>query len=311
MKTSSKVNVAELVALITGATGYVGAHLARRLVRDGWNVHIVVRDNSRIPQYSEFSSITSHVHDGSTEGMLRCVANAKPDVVFHLASKAQAQHEPKDVVPTIQTNVLFASQLLEGMRINGITKFVNTGTYWQHFNNEGYNPVCLYAATKQALESILEYYVQACNIRAVTLNLFDIYGPNDPRPKLPNLLKKAAITGVPLDMSQGEQLIELVYIDDVVDAYVLAASRLLKNQVQYHERYAVSSGCPIRLRDLVERFSNILSLPISVNWGARPYRPREVMVPWNRGVWLEGWRPCVGLEDGLLRLSGTPENLNE
>lgn len=287
------------IALITGATGYVGSHLARRLVKDGWQVHIVIREGSNVLGYSEFSVITSHMHDGSAEGMVRCVEEARPDVVFHLASMAQAQHEAKDVEPMLRSNVLFASQLLEGMRVSGVTKFVNTGTFWQHYNNEEYNPVCLYAATKQAFESILEYYVQACGVKAITLKLFDTYGPDDHRTKLLHLLNKAAITGEPLDMSPGEQLIDLVYIDDVVEAYVIAAHQLLKNKVQLHESYAVSSGHPICLRDLVRIYSGISGKPVVINWGARKYRHREVMVPWSKGGWVNNWIPKIKLEEGL------------
>lgn len=286
-------------ALITGATGYLGSHLARRLVNDGWVVHIVSRKESTIPSYGEFSAIVNHVHDGSTEGMVRCIEMAKPDVVFHLAAMVMAQHDAKDIEPLIRVNVQFATQLVEGMRVNGVTKLVNTGTFWQHYNNETYNPVCLYAATKQAFESILDYYVQACGFEAISLMLFDNYGPNDYRPKLFNFLNKAAKSNEPLEMSPGDQLIDLVYIDDVVEAYVVAAHQLLSGKVLHHEQYAVSSGHPIQLRDLVRLYSELLSKPLHVYWGARPHRYREVMVPWNNGNSLPGWKPSVSLHEGI------------
>ncbi len=295
-------SLATRVALVTGATGFVGSHLVRRLVREGWQVHIVSRDGSIIPKYVEFSNVTNHMHDGSTEGMVCCVAEAKPDVVFHLASMIQAQHEPKDVEPMLRGNVLFANQLLEGMRVNRVSKLVNTGTFWQHYNNEDYNPVCLYAATKQAFESILEYYVQACGFGAITLDLFDTYGADDHRPKLFNMLNKAAETGATLDMSPGEQLIAPVYVDDVIEAFFIAAYRLLSDDTPQHQRYAVSPKYPIRLRDLVQLYLDISARSIAINWGARPYRLREVMVPWNRGVWIENWAPNVELVDGLRRV---------
>ncbi|HEY5993156.1 MAG TPA: NAD(P)-dependent oxidoreductase [Gallionellaceae bacterium] len=290
------------VALVTGATGFVGSHLVRRLVRDGWKVHIISRHGSTVPGYPEFHDITNHVHDGSTEGMVSCVAQTKPDVVFHLASMIQAQHEPKDIEPMLRGNVLFASQLIEGMRVNGVTKLVNTGTFWQHYNNEEYNPVCLYAATKQAFESILEYYVQACGFKVITLMLFDTYGVDDHRQKLFNILKRAATTGETLNMSPGEQLIAPVYVDDVTETFVLAADRLMKNVSLAHERYAVSPMHPIRLRDLVGLYLDISGRQVAINWGARPYRDREVMTPWNKGVWIATWCPKIELEEGLRRV---------
>jgi len=286
-------------ALVTGATGYVGSNLARRLVRDDWEVHIVSRPGARIPTFSEFSQITNHVHDGSTEGMIHCVTLSKPNVVFHLASMIQAQHEFEDVEPMIRGNVLFGSQLLEGMRVNGVTNLINTGTYWQHYNNEDYNPVCLYAATKQAFESILEYYIQVCNVSVITLELFDTYGPDDHRAKLFSVLNAAINKGGSLDMSPGGQHLAPVFVDDVINAYLLASNQLLQGKGIQHEHYSVSPAQSIRLCDFVQMYLDVSGKAIDINWGKKPYRVREVMEPWNRGVWIENWRPRVKLEDGL------------
>lgn len=283
--TSGKRNV----ALVTGASGFVGGHIARRLVREGWEVHAISRPGSRLPDVPEFKCVKNHVHDGSTESMVACMDQAKPDVVFHLASLFLAQHATKDVASMIQSNVLFGNQLLEAMKVNGVNCLINTGTSWQHYNNEDYNPVCLYAATKQAFEAILEYYVQACDIKAITLKLFDTYGSDDPRPKLFHLLDKAASSGEPLNMSAGEQLIDLVHVDDVVEAFMVAARRI--GSVRQHEIYGVSSGHPRPLKELVELYAKKSGLHIPVNWGARPYRYREVMVPWSKYETLPGWSP--------------------
>lgn len=290
------------VALVTGATGFVGSHVARCLQREGWLVHVLSRGESCFPDTPEFSRMIRHVHDGSTESVMACMARAKPDVVFHLASLFLSQHVSEDVVPLMQSNVLFGGQLLEAMQANGVACIINTGTSWQHYHSQDYNPVCLYAATKQAFEVILEYYVQACGIRAVTLKLFDTYGPDDLRPKLFNLLQKAARSGEALDMSAGGQLVDLVHVDDVVAAYLLAAQRLLDGCVSRCESYAVSSGQPLPLRKVVELYAQLTQQTVPVNWGAKPYRHREVMAPWNHGTCLPNWRPHVDLADGLRAL---------
>jgi nucleoside-diphosphate-sugar epimerase len=286
-------------ALITGATGFVGSHLARRLVLEGWRVHIVSRVDSLLPKAEGFAYVTNHVYDGSTESMVNCVFQAKPDVVFHLASLFLSQHETKDVNSLIESNLLFGNQLLEAMKVNQVTNLVNTGTSWQHYNNDDYNPVCLYAATKQAFEAILEYYVQACGIKVITLKLFDTYGPDDPRPKLFRLLSAAATSGETLNMSGGEQLIDLVHIDDVTEAYLIALQRLLEGKVSRHEIYAVSSGNPIPLKELVQMYAAATEQVVTVNWGARPYRFREVMSTWSTGVKLAGWTPKITLSNGF------------
>ena len=291
------------IALVTGATGFVGSHLVDRLVQDNWQTHIICRSNSIIPDSPEFKTVIAHIYDGSTESIIKCVTSAKPDIVFHLASMVVTQHVSKDIENLIHSNVLFGTQLLEAMRINNINHIINTGTFWQHYNNEDYNPVCLYAATKQAFEALLEYYVQTCDFKAITLKLFDTYGPNDPRPKLFHLLNKAATTGQPLDMSGGEQLIDLVHIDDVIEAFIIASQQLVGNKVIKNKSYAVSSGQPLLLRKLVETYAEVTNQNIPVNWGSKPYRYREVMIPWNLGAAIEGWYPNTKLEQGIANIN--------
>jgi len=286
-------------ALVTGATGFVGSQLARRLVQEGWQVHILIRAGSSVSTSAEFNQISTHIYDGSYASTVSCVESSKPDVLFHLASMFLAQHQPKDIETLIHSNVLFGTQVLQAMQANGVENIVNTGTSWQHFNNEDYNPVCLYAATNQAFEAILEYYVQACGIKAITLKLFDTYGSDDPRPKLFHLLSKSAMSGDVLDMSKGEQLIDLVHIDDVIDAYLIAAQRLIIGKVTGQECYAVSSGRPLPLKSLVEFYAQTTQKRVHINWGARPYRFREVMIPWTNGFWIEGWQPRIELLEGL------------
>ena len=292
-------------AIITGATGFVGSHLARRLLDDGWDIHLIVRPQSSLVLFQDqLDRVTVYRHDGSTDGMLEIVRSAKPAIVFHLASLFLAQHEAEDVEPMLRSDVIFGTQLVEAMVANGVYQLINTGTSWQHFENESYSPVCLYAATKQAFECILTFYAQTTPLRVITLKLFDTYGPNDSRLKLFTLLRKAAREQTRLAMSPGEQLIDLVYIDDVVDAYLLAAQRLHEQGVDQQEDYAVSSGNPIKLRELVEIYCRVTGTRLLIEWGGRPYRSREVMVPWSTGRVLPGWLPKVGIEEGIRRMEG-------
>lgn len=288
------------VALVTGATGFVGSHLVRRLINEEWNVHIIVRAQSNLDIISDAKeALTIHIHDGTTERMLQIFNKANFSIVFHLASLFLVQHQSKNIESLIKSNILFGAQLVEAMVANGVYKLVNTGTSWQHYNNEDYNPVNLYAATKQAFEGILKFYIETTPLKVITLKLFDTYGPDDPRPKLFNLLKKVAEEQKPLAMSPGEQLIDIVYIDDVVDAFILAAKRLLSAEVEKYEEYAVSSGNPIKLRDIVRTYEDVIGKKLPIEWGGRPYRDREVMVPWNGGKRLGGWKTKVNLKDGI------------
>jgi nucleoside-diphosphate-sugar epimerase len=232
---------------------------------------------------------------------------AQPDLVFHLASIFVAEHTSDYILNLVQSNITFGAQILEAMTQCQVRYLVNTGTSWQNFENQEYNPVNLYAATKQAFEDILIYYIQAAAIGAITLRLFDTYGPDDPRPKLFSALQKSARTKTPLEMSPGDQLIDLVHVEDVAEAYLVAARRLLDGKGKGHEVYAVSSAKPVRLRDLVAIYQRLTGCSFEVNWGRRPYREREVMLPWSKGKRLPEWKPRISLEQGISSL-GVPHH---
>lgn len=291
------------IALITGATGFVGSHLVRRLIKNGWETHIITRSSSDLTQLGDVrSKIIVHQHDGTTNSMINIVKQAEPEIVFHLASLFLAQHTSEDIEHLVQSNLLFGVQLAEAMTLQGVTRLVNTGTSWQHYENEDYNPVCLYSATKQAFEDMLKFYVEASKLKVITLKLFDTYGPDDPRPKLFTLLRRVAEEQTELAMSPGEQLIDLVYIDDVINAYMISAKLLLNGNVSDHQCYAVSSGNPVSLKELVSIYEEVAKIKLPIQWGGRPYRKREVMVPCNRYQNIPGWRPKVSIHEGMHNL---------
>ena len=286
-------------ALVTGASGFVGAALTRRLLAEGWDVHLVLRASSSTDGLPPTGpGLHLHRHDGSTAQLIDIMRAAAPDTVFHLASLFLATHQPQDVERLIQANLLFSTQLAEAMAACGVRRLVNTGTSWEHYQDQAYNPVCLYAATKQAFSAILRFYVEVRGLRVVTLTLFDTYGAGDTRPKVLNLLKRIANEGSSLAMSPGEQLVDLVYIDDVLDAFLLAAAQL-DTQAGAMEEYGVSSGQPLPLREIAALYAQVSGKPLDISWGGRPYREREVMVPWHSYRSVPGWQPKVSLAQGL------------
>ncbi len=103
-------------------------------------------------------------------------------------------------------------------------------------------------------------------------------------------------------MSPGDQLLDLVYIDDVVDAFIAAARYLQAGAGAAHEIFALSSGDAVSLREVATRYGRIAGRPLPIRWGSRPYREREVMVPWFLGSPIPGWTPHVSLEEGLRRV---------
>lgn len=291
-------------AFLTGAGGYVGRHLVRRLLDEGWAVEIVLRAASTRSLPPEWTDrVRIHRDDGDFATLAAALRTARPDVVFHLASLFIAEHRPDQVAPLIESNLGFGTRLLEAMAETGATRLVNTGTAWQHFDGDGYNPSSLYAATKEGFEAILRFYTEARGIRAVTLKLYDTYGPNDERPKLIPALMRAARSGTPLEMTPGENRVDFVHIDDVTAAFLLAAHRLLQGQVTGGEVYAVRSGRAVSLRELVALVEQATGSRLAAKWGGRPYRRREIMSPWAGGTLLPGWQAAIALEQGLAGLA--------
>lgn len=287
-------------ALITGAAGFVGGHLTRKLVSEGWEVHCLLgKTCSRDALLDIQNKIQIHYHDGSMSSMLAIMKSVSPDIVFHLAALFISEHQVDDIEKLIVSNILFSTQVAEAMALVGVHCLVNTGTSWQNFETEGYCPVNLYAATKQAFEDILSYYHSACKLSCITLKLYDTYGPGDTRRKLVNILIDAAMTGDPIELSPGEQLIELTHVDDVVSAFQKAYERIRESPLPLLESFLVS-GTRLSVRALVKEISKATGRHIHAEWGKRPYRKREMMIPPSpAGKQVPGWNAKMDFLTGI------------
>lgn len=284
---------------VTGITGYIGACLAERLLQLDYKVAGLVRNLS-----SEKAVRLNHSNFYKYHNNLSSIKDAledfRPDIVIHLASLFLSSHEPDDLDPLVESNLILSARLYEAMRCIGVNKIINTGTSWEHYENQNYNPVNLYAATKGAAESLLDYYVQAKNFKAINLKLFDSYGPKDNRRKLFFYLRKAVKNRVTLKMSSGDQLINLVYIEDIISAYLTAIACI--DGFKGKHTFGVGAEKLVTLRNLVACYAEVVKLDVPVDFGALPYRDREVMNPWSNYSTIPNWSPQIQLEDGLSRM---------
>lgn len=286
--------------IVTGANGFVGSNLAGFLSNKNIKVHIIVRSNSDLTILNGcIDKIEVFRYDGNLDSLILFFQKTKPTTVFHLASNFIAEHESNQIDSLIDSNIKFGLHLLEAMKQSGVTKLINTGTSWQHFNNQLYNPVCLYAATKQAFESLISYYVEAENFKVITIKLFDTYGENDTRPKLINLLNKFADNKTELNMSAGDQVLNLVHVNDVCDAFFTAFLRISGDDQSKHEIFKIDHDQCFSLKQVIELFEQNSGKKINVNWGGKPYRKREVMTLWTEGERLPDWNAKINLIDGL------------
>lgn len=285
--------------LITGASGFIGGHLSKHLAESGWHVHVLMRRNSCNLKHDR---VVEHKWDETLGGLQGIFAQAEPDVVFHLASCVVIDHGIHDLDLMLNANIRLALYLLEAMYQNKVCALINTGTVWQHFEGAAYDPVALYAATKQAAEDLIKFYTSAKGLRAITLLLPDSYGPGDMRKKVLQSMRAAMKSDEPVNFSPGEQLIDLLHVDDIVSAYVVAAEMVLESAAPVNQRYALSSGNLLTLKELVGCYERVRGRRANIRWGGRPYRTREVMDPRSEVQILPGWAPEISISEGLATL---------
>jgi nucleoside-diphosphate-sugar epimerase len=146
--------------LLTGCTGFIGKHLSEALISSGIALSAIVEAASERDDL-ESKGIGCFVDcERATSSMLQFFNDNRFDGVIHLASCFLVEHKPEDVSGLISTNLLFSTRVLEAAVQSNVRWFINTGTFWQHFNNNDYSPVNLYAATKQAFQTIAQYYIE-------------------------------------------------------------------------------------------------------------------------------------------------------
>ncbi len=289
--------------IITGATGFVGSNLTNFFLnKKEFKVYLIVRHNSNLSNIDSFKDLVElYFYDGKLVNLIEFFQKVNPEIIFHLASNFTAEHKSNQIDALIQSNITFGLHILEAMKVSGVKKMINTGTSWQHFNNDNFNPVCLYAATKQSFEALIEYYVQSEDFKVITLKLFDTYGETDTRAKLINLLNKFADDGTELNMSPGEQVLNFVHIDDVCSAYYIAYKLIFTDNKNNHLSYAIANKKSYKLKDVITLFEKVSNKKVNVNWGGKRYRKREVMTLWNKGKQLPNWEAKIGLIEGFNR----------
>lgn len=278
--------------LVTGSRGFVGTHLCARLRNEHHKVFYLARPHT-IAQTPGVHDSTFFFANNNIDLLTQFIRTNKIDGIIHLASLYLQRHESKDIPDLIQSNVYLGTAVLEAATSAGVKWFINTGTIWQNYNvpdgSDAYCPVNLYAATKQAFMDITKFYSETTDMRVCTLKLCDTYGPNDPRKKIFALFEENARTGEVLKMSAGEQKMDILHIDDVVEGFVHLAEMLQKGE-ELRDEYVLSSSQQMTLRELAVKFEQKHNVHLNIEWGARPYRVREVMTPYKGNV-LSGWKP--------------------
>ncbi len=297
-------------ALVTGASGFIGSHLVRRLVAKGVEVHIFIRPQSDTWRLQDVW-YRLHVHRGdlrSYEDVFRVVRAVRPDTIFHLGSYVNVKRSLDDV-DEINEVIIGGTLNLVRAALAEVPEclFINTGTCEEYGDgpvpfreSQLPQPVSPYSAAKTAATFFVQMAHKSLGLQGVTVRPFLTYGPAQqplrliPQAILAGLLKRE------FKMTPGEQTREFNYVDDIVEGYL---------QVARHPDIAghilnLGNGHEIQIRDVVRRIFDLMGHPIEPQIGALPYRPGETWHFYSdprKAQQLIEWYPMTPLEVGLRR----------
>jgi dolichol-phosphate mannosyltransferase len=294
-------------ALVTGAAGFVGANLARRLVADGHEVHLVVRPESRRWRIEELLQDASlhEVDLEDAEGVARAVHEAWPEWIFHLAARG-AYSWQADVSEILRANVIGTANLLEATARRGFAAFVHAGTSSEYGSKdhapdeeESVEPTSAYAVAKASATMLCRLFARSRGHRVVVLRLYSVFGPwEEPGRLLPALILRGLQGELP-PLVSPDVAHDFVYVDDVIDAFLLAAG---SEEARPGAVFNVGSGTQTTLAEVVSVARRLLGIQAEPKWGSMD--PRA----WDTSVWIAdirrisrelGWIPRHSFEQGF------------
>ena len=302
--------------LLTGASGFVGASLARRLLRDGHEIHLLLRPAYQPWRVDEIrSQVRLHECDLADAGeLVRIVSRIRPDWVFHLAANG-AYSWQTDTGSITQTNVIGTMNLVQACVPAGFEAFVHAGTsseygYKDHppAETDFLEPNSHYAVTKAAATQFCRFTSRQVNLPLTTLRLYSAYGAwEDPQRLMPTLIREGRQGRLP-PLVAPDTARDYVYIDDVVDAFLLAAGPTGR---RIGAVYNLGTGTQTSMRQVVDVARCALSIQAEPNWGSMPPRP------WDTRCWVAdsrlirqelGWTPRFTFEQGFRAMCGEMVN---
>ena len=283
--------------LVTGASGFIGSALVRRLN----DVGAVVFGISRSARKSDGKTRWLQSDLLSIEEVQRIVDETRPRAVFHLASQVTGLRSVDAVLPIFRSNLVTTVNLLTALTGKDCERVVLTGSLEEPTSSEVVPVPCSpYAAAKFSASAYGRMFHGLYNLPVVILKLFMVYGPaqQDLKKLVPYVIL-SLLQGRAPELSVGLREIDWVYVDDVVDAYLSGAvARGVNGQT-----IDIGSGTLVTTRSIVEQLVEMVDPEIRPKFGAIPERPMEqlrVADP-SQAAALLGWKPRTSLSEGLRR----------
>jgi CDP-paratose synthetase len=284
--------------LLTGATGFLGSNILKRLLTIGYKIIIVKRSFSnteRIKQ--ELSKVI--IYDLDLIDIEVPFKNNKIDVVIHLATNYGKKSD--SYVELIQDNIVFPLSLLELSQKYGVNRFINTDTLMCS-NVNGYS------LSKYHFNEWGKKLAKQKNIDYINVKLEHIYGPDDDDSKFVSMIVRSLINDVScIALTDGEQKRDFIFVDDVVDAYLYVIRHKVKTQETIFE---VGFGLSMSIKQIVYLIKSIIEkktqrmLFTELNFGhilRRDNEPYEIRANID-ALKKIGWTPKFDISQGLTRL---------
>jgi len=289
-------------ALVTGATCFIGRELIRRLIEGGVTVTALTRPGSDLTRLGPMlECVNTAVYDGTQKSLDMALENAEADTIFHLAGRYATGHGSDEAIALIDSNIKLGTGLLEAAKKTDTLRFINTGSHFQFYEDDSYRPLSLYAATKQAFQDILEFYRDAEGFKTINLILFETFGAGDWRKKLMAAISEARKNGSELPLTDRDPVMDFVYVDDAIDAFI-QADQLLIDDPSCHsgKTYSVSGNERMTISEIIKLFEDVGGKAIKTRPGQFQSPKRIIENPWN-GPGLPGWSAKLSLKDGIAK----------
>ncbi len=295
--------------LVTGGAGFIGAALANRLVAEGHHVRVLDDLSAGDPQRLDPRVVFTR---GDVRDMPKLWSLLQGvECVYHLAARASVPESVLFPREYNDVNVGGTVSVMEATRAVGVRRVIlaSSGTVYGEQSAQPLredmrpNPPAPYAVTKIASEYYIFTLGKLYNIETVALRIFNAYGPGQPLPVsyppvIPQFLRQILGGGSLVVHGDGTQTRDFVYIDDVVDALVAAATADVNGMV-----INIGSGQETSINDLVRTLERVTGRKAHVlyNGEASPGMSRMV-ADLSRARELLGYKPRVSLYEGLTRM---------
>lgn len=300
--------------VVTGAAGFIGSNLVRALLDEGWNVVGLDNMSTGRPEnlreltgVREFTFIEGDIRDASAlESAFRGA-----DVVFHQAALGSVPRSVDDPWTTHDHNVNGTLNALLAVRAQGVRRFVYAGSSSVYGDSPVLpkteampaNPLSPYAVSKYVGELYCGVFARVYGLETVTLRYFNVFGPRqDPNSQyaavIPRFISALASGKSPTIFGDGEQTRDFTYVDNVVQANILAAT------VENHEiaGCAMNIGCGGRysVNELLREIQQAMGTNVEPNYvDPRPGDVRDSQADIKLARTLLGYKPEFALPVGL------------